>query len=98
VEEGRYLLKRQTGPHNEGLVDWLLACPEKGWFQPLEAESSITVPVTSPAPESLTLRQPILVVVPPEGDEFSATFFDATINATGDTQTEAVDNLKDILA
>ena len=37
---GEYLLKRQPAPDNAGLVDWLLACPEKGWFQPVESEST----------------------------------------------------------
>ena len=63
----------------------------------LASRQTITVPITSLAPEPLTLRHPIFVVVQPEGDEFSATFFDANINASGDTQTEAVDNLKEIL-
>ena len=63
----------------------------------LANRQTITVPITSLAPEPLTLRHPIFVVVQPEGDEFSATFFDANINASGDTQTEAVDNLKEIL-
>lgn len=37
---GEYLLKRQPVSDNEGLVDWLLACPEKDWFQPVESEST----------------------------------------------------------
>jgi hypothetical protein len=28
---------------NEGLVDWLLACPEKGYFVPIESESTDTL-------------------------------------------------------
>ncbi len=39
LEEGRYLLTRQP-QHNAGLVDWLLACPEKDWFVPIESEST----------------------------------------------------------
>lgn len=66
-------------------------------FMELATRQTITVPVTSLAPEPLILRQPIFIVVQPDGDEFSATYFDANINATGDTQTEAVDNLKEIL-
>ena len=38
LEAGEYLLKRRPVPDNEGLVDWLLACPEKDWFQPLPSE------------------------------------------------------------
>jgi hypothetical protein len=28
---------------NEGFLDWLLVCPEKGFFVPLEAESTETL-------------------------------------------------------
>ena len=40
IEAGQYLLKRQPVPDNEGVVDWLLACPEKDWFQPIASEST----------------------------------------------------------
>ena len=43
LEAGQYLLKRQPVPDNEGVVDWLLACPEKDWFQPLASESTDTL-------------------------------------------------------
>jgi AbrB family looped-hinge helix DNA binding protein len=35
IDCGEYRLKRKQRRRNEGLVDWLLRCPEKGWFQPL---------------------------------------------------------------
>ena len=31
---GEYRLKRKSRPRNAGLVELLLACPVKGWFQP----------------------------------------------------------------
>ncbi len=40
VGTGEYLLKRQPLADNEGVVDWLLACPEKDWFQPIKSEST----------------------------------------------------------
>ncbi len=43
VEAGEYLLKRKAAPVNDGLVDWLLACPEKDWFEPLPSESTDTL-------------------------------------------------------
>ena len=43
LEAGEYLLKKLAVPENAGLVDWLLACPEKGWFQPLVSESTDTL-------------------------------------------------------
>jgi len=36
IDRGEYLLKRKACRRNEGLVDWLLNCPEKGWFQPID--------------------------------------------------------------
>ena len=42
VGRGTYLLKRQSRP-NEGLTDWLLACPVKGYFVPIESESTDTL-------------------------------------------------------
>lgn len=43
VERGEYRLKRRSPPANEGVVDWLLACPEKGFFVPIESESTDTL-------------------------------------------------------
>lgn len=43
IKRGEYRLVRQQGRPNEGLVDWLLACPEKGFFVPIEAESTDTL-------------------------------------------------------
>jgi AbrB family looped-hinge helix DNA binding protein len=43
VEAGRYLIKRRPAGNNEGLVDWLLACPEQEWFQAISSESTDTL-------------------------------------------------------
>ena len=40
LEAGQYLLKRIPTRDNNGLVDLLLACPEKGWFEPMPSEST----------------------------------------------------------
>jgi AbrB family looped-hinge helix DNA binding protein len=40
IESGEYLLKRLPVPSKAGLSDWLLSCPEKGWFRPIESEST----------------------------------------------------------
>ena len=42
VRRGEYRLVR-VGRANRGLVDWLLSCPEKGWFVPIESESTDTI-------------------------------------------------------
>ena len=40
VGAGDYRLVRRAPPPNDGLVDWLLACPEKGFFVPVPSEST----------------------------------------------------------
>lgn len=40
LEAGQYLLKKTSEPNNQGLVEWLLSCPEKGWFEPIRSEST----------------------------------------------------------
>lgn len=40
VERGEYRLVRRASRANEGVVDWLLACPDKGFFTPLPSEST----------------------------------------------------------
>jgi AbrB family looped-hinge helix DNA binding protein len=43
LDRGEYRLVRLTQWPNEGVVDWLLACPEKGFFIPIESESTDTL-------------------------------------------------------
>lgn len=40
LDRGKYQLVLLSPPRNQGLVDWLLACPEKGFFTPIESEST----------------------------------------------------------
>lgn len=40
IDRGEYRLVRRTVPANEGVVDWLLNCPEKGYFVSIESEST----------------------------------------------------------
>jgi len=40
IDRGEYRLVRRTPPPNDGMVDWLLACPVKGYFVPIEGEST----------------------------------------------------------
>jgi AbrB family looped-hinge helix DNA binding protein len=43
LDRGDYRLTRRVVPPNEGVVDWLLSCPEKGYFVPVESESTDTL-------------------------------------------------------
>lgn len=38
IDRGEYRLIRLSPPKNQGLVEWLLACPEKGFFVPIDSE------------------------------------------------------------
>jgi len=40
AEEYRLL---RVAPANEGVVDWLLACPQKGYFVAVDSESTDTL-------------------------------------------------------
>ena len=40
LDRGDYRLVRRASRPNAGLVDWLLACPEKGFFVPVPSEST----------------------------------------------------------
>lgn len=43
IDRGEYRLVRLSPPRNQGLLDWLLACPEKDFFVPVESESTDTL-------------------------------------------------------
>lgn len=38
VDRGEQRLNYREQPRNQGFVDWLLACPVKGFFAPIESE------------------------------------------------------------
>ena len=42
LHSGDYRLRR-VAPRNEGAIDWLLACPYKDFFVPIESESTDTL-------------------------------------------------------
>lgn len=43
IDRGEYRIVRREPPPNAGLIDWLLSCPEKGFFVPIESESTDTL-------------------------------------------------------
>lgn len=43
IGPGKYQLLRRNPPVNEGLLEWLLGCPEKGFFVPIKSESTDTL-------------------------------------------------------
>ena len=43
IERGKYRLVRREPQTSQGLVNWLLSCPEKGFFVPIDSESTDTL-------------------------------------------------------
>jgi hypothetical protein len=43
LDRGDYRLVRRVGRPNEGAIDWLLACPQKDFFAPIDSESTDTL-------------------------------------------------------
>ncbi len=43
LDRGQYRLTRRPAPRNAGAIDWLLACPYKGFFAPVDSESTDTL-------------------------------------------------------
>ena len=47
IDRGEYRLKRRERRRNEGLIELLLACPVKDWFEPIdrtETTNDVKVP------------------------------------------------------
>jgi predicted RNase H-like HicB family nuclease len=65
--------------------------------KPPAAGSGLWVPITSFAPEPYEASRPIPAVIQPCEQGFVAGFFDANIHAAGDTEEEAVRNLKSLI-
>ena len=40
IDRGEYRLRRCAASPNEGLADWLLSCPAKGFFVEVASEST----------------------------------------------------------
>ena len=40
LDRGDYRLIRRAARHNEGAIDWLLACPHKDFFVSIDSEST----------------------------------------------------------
>jgi len=40
IDRGEYRLKRKERRRNQGLVKLLLACPVKGWFEPMDRKAT----------------------------------------------------------
>lgn len=63
----------------------------------IERLSPLYVPIQTFAPEPYILNKQINIVVRYQDNQYLASFFDANLSTSGDTQEEAVFNLKDLI-
>ncbi|HSP67403.1 MAG TPA: AbrB/MazE/SpoVT family DNA-binding domain-containing protein [Bryobacteraceae bacterium] len=40
LDRGDYRLVKRAASPNEGAIDWLFSCPQKGYFVPVDSEST----------------------------------------------------------
>ena len=57
----------------------------------------MTLQISTFAPEPYEVLRPIPVLIRPEGDELVASFVEADVHASGETQQEAFENLKSLV-
>lgn len=43
LDRGDYRLVRRAARPNDGVIDWLLACPQKGFFVSIDSEPTDTL-------------------------------------------------------
>ncbi len=60
-------------------------------------QTTLVVPINSFAPEPFDVVGPLQAVVRPVGDGYVASVFDANISASGDTEQDAIDGLKEVM-
>lgn len=56
------------------------------------------VPIQTLAPHPVEVTKPILAVVQPDDGAWAASWSEANVNASGDTELAAIDMLKDVIA
>ena len=61
-------------------------------------QRSVIVPIQDLEPSQVKIKQPIFAVVQEDDGVFVASFVDANMNASGETQLDAVEMLKDVIA
>ncbi|MFO1475311.1 MAG: hypothetical protein U1F98_01510 [Verrucomicrobiota bacterium] len=63
----------------------------------VRSRAAVVVPIQSFAPEPVELLKPMHAIVQQSGEDHVASFLDANMNASGETQEEALANLKDVI-
>jgi hypothetical protein len=66
-------------------------------YSSAQQQRPLWVPIETFAPEPYEILKPITAVITPVEDGFEAGLFDAKLFSTGDTEVEALDNLKSLI-
>jgi predicted RNase H-like HicB family nuclease len=66
-------------------------------IQHLHHLRTFVVPLTTLAPQPFQMRLPIPVTIEGDGEDFTASFMEANVSASGETEADAIANLKDSL-
>lgn len=69
----------------------------KSEIQRLHQLRTYVVPLTTLAPEPFKMLQQIPVTIEGDGEDFTATFVEANVSASGDTEADAISNFKESL-
>ena len=64
----------------------------------LASQRTFVVPLTSLAPEPLQMRLNSPATIEGDGEEFTATYTEANVSASGETEADAIANLKESIA
>ena len=64
----------------------------------LASQRTFVVPLTTLAPEPLQMRLNIPATIEGDGEEFTATYTEANVSASGETEADAIANLKESIA
>lgn len=60
----------------------------------LPVSRSLAIPISTFAPEPYELSNPIQILIQYSNETFTASFLDANVNASGDTEAEALEEIK----
>lgn len=66
-------------------------------IQRLSKERTFVVPLTTLAPQPFQMMLQIPATIAGDGEDFTATFMEANVSASGETEADAIANLKDML-
>lgn len=69
----------------------------RGEIEQLRKQRTFVVPLTTLAPQPFQMTLQIPATIEGDGEDFTATFMEANVSASGETEADAIANLKDTL-